>query len=420
MKKKFAAAILAAVVTISGSVPAIATPSDAELNEVRGKYEEIQSKVNDIDNKIYDLNVQIEPLQLKVDKNNKEIKEINNSIDTTTKVIAQTEEEIDTLDKALGQRVKALHDSGNLEFSYLSFIFESDSTSDFFARLGAVSKIIGKDKDSIKEIIDKKTELNDKKDSLIEKKEEIDKLTKEIQSSLDQLDGKKKEQEKLAAEAKAERQKFDSDYLSKVELEVVSSQFAIVDNSNSSISDLESVISQLRSIRDNQIKSPTVVSKINEKIESAKSKVANKKAAEEASRRASQAASAPSRGGTTSVNVPSASKGSVQSVLNLAYAQLGKPYVWGATGASTFDCSGFTQYVFRNAAGVDISRTTYTQINSGTPVSRSQLQPGDLVFTHAGHVGIYVGGGNMIHAPQTGDVVKVSPVYKFYAGRRVL
>ena len=117
-------------------------------------------------------------------------------------------------------------------------------------------------------------------------------------------------------------------------------------------------------------------------------------------------------------SVPSA--GNAQAILNEAYAQLGKPYVWGATGSANFDCSGFTQYVYENAAGIDISRTTYSQINVGQAVSQDQLQPGDLVFPHAGHVGIYVGNGQMIHAPQTGDVVKVSPVYSFYAARRIL
>ena len=100
--------------------------------------------------------------------------------------------------------------------------------------------------------------------------------------------------------------------------------------------------------------------------------------------------------------------------------QLGKPYVFGATGPSSFDCSGFTSYVYRKATGIDITRTTYSQIGVGRPVSRDQLQPGDLVFPHAGHVGIYVGNGNIIHAPRTGDVVKVSPIWSFYAARRVL
>ncbi|MBQ5695503.1 MAG: C40 family peptidase, partial [Clostridium sp.] len=67
-----------------------------------------------------------------------------------------------------------------------------------------------------------------------------------------------------------------------------------------------------------------------------------------------------------------------------------------------------------------LSRTTYTQINEGVPVSRENLQPGDLIFTHAGHVGIYVGNNQFIHAPRTGDVVKVSSVYKFYAARRIV
>ena len=415
MRKKILASLLAAVIVIGSSMPVIAVPSDQELSETRQKYTEIESKISDIEDKIYDLDVKIEPLQLTVDKNKKAIKSINDSIDNTTKDIEQTEEEIDVLDKALGQRIKALHDSGNLEFSYLSFLFESDSTSDFFSRMGAVSKIISKDKEAIEAIVEKKEELNEKIESLEDNKAEIDELTQQIQSSLDELDGKKKEQEALVAEAKAEKSKFDSEYLSKIEREVVEVQFDVINNSNSSISKLESAITQLRSIRDNQIKSPTVISEINNEIEKAKKMVIDKKAEEAAKKVASRGSSS-----KTSISVPSASSGSVQTVLNMAYNQLGKPYVYGATGTSTFDCSGFTQYVYKHAAGVDISRTTYSQINVGTPVSQSQLQPGDLVFTHAGHVGIYVGNGNMIHAPQTGAVVKVSSVYKFYAARRIL
>lgn len=430
MKNRVLASVLAAVIVVGSSVTAFATPDNQELSSSRQKYAEIENRINNIQNKIYDLDKQIEPLQLTVDKNKKEIKNLNDTIDNTNKDIEQTEKEIDVLDKALGQRVKALYDSGNLEFSYLSFIFEADSSSDFFSRMGAVGKIVSKDKESIEEIVEKKEDLNAKKKSLEDKKTKIDDLTKEIQASLDELDGKKKEQESLVADAKEEQSKFDSQYLAKLEREVVQTQFNTISNSNSSASDLQSAIDQLRNIRDNQIKSPTVTAEINEKIEKAKTLVSQKKEAEAAARRrAAAAASArPSRGAATtsssssssSVSVPSANSGNVQAVLNLAYSQLGKPYQYGATGASTFDCSGFTQYVYRNATGRDISRTTYSQINVGTPVSQSQLQPGDLVFPHTGHVGIYVGNGQMIHAPQTGDVVKVSPVYNFYAARRIL
>ncbi|MGW7022315.1 NlpC/P60 family protein [Streptomyces decoyicus] len=94
-----------------------------------------------------------------------------------------------------------------------------------------------------------------------------------------------------------------------------------------------------------------------------------------------------------------------------AYAALGKPYVWGATGPSAFDCSGLTQAAWK-AGGVALPRTTYTQISSGPRIDRSQLAPGDLVFFYSGisHVGLYVGDGRMIHAPHPGAPVRIAPI----------
>ena len=412
MKNKILATMLATVIVVGSSIPAFATPDNQQLSDSRQKYAEIQNKITDIQSKIYDLDMQIEPLQLTVDKNKKEITSINKVIDNTTKDIEQCKKDIDTLDLVLGQRVKAMYMSGDLEFSYLNFILESESTSDFFSRAEAVSKIVGKDKAAIQDITDKKEELNTKMQSLEDKKSEIDKLNKEIQATVTDLDVKKKDQEVLVSQAKDEKSKFDSQYLSQLERDTVKSQFDVINNSNSSASELQAAITQLRNIRDNQIKSEIVTAEVNEKIEKAKVAYAVKKAAE-------VKVATPSRGRSgSSASVPSA--GNAQAILNVAYAQLGKPYVYGATGSANFDCSGFTQYVYENAAGVDISRTTYSQINEGQAVSQDQLQPGDLVFTHPGHVGIYVGNGQMINAPQTGDVVKVAPVYSFYAGRRIL
>ncbi|CEN87504.1 SH3-domain-containing protein [[Clostridium] sordellii] len=102
-----------------------------------------------------------------------------------------------------------------------------------------------------------------------------------------------------------------------------------------------------------------------------------------------------------------------QAIINLAKAQLGKPYVWGAEGPNAFDCSGLTYYVY-GQNGVSLPRTAREQSNVGTTISQSQLQPGDLIFSSTDgsgrvtHVGIYIGNGQMIHAPQEGDVVKVT------------
>ncbi|MFJ8694595.1 C40 family peptidase [Streptomyces roseolilacinus] len=97
--------------------------------------------------------------------------------------------------------------------------------------------------------------------------------------------------------------------------------------------------------------------------------------------------------------------------VSYAYGAIGKPYLWGATGPSGYDCSGLAQAAWR-AAGVELPRTTYSQINAGQRVSRSQLAPGDLVFFYPGvsHVGIYVGGGRMVHAPRTGSTVRVASI----------
>jgi cell wall-associated NlpC family hydrolase len=99
--------------------------------------------------------------------------------------------------------------------------------------------------------------------------------------------------------------------------------------------------------------------------------------------------------------------------LTWAFAELGKPYQWGATGPNTFDCSGLTQYVWR-AAGVAIPRVAADQDAWTIPVPLSQLLPGDLVFfgkTDIHHVGIYIGDGLMINAPHTGTVVQVSSIW---------
>lgn len=106
-----------------------------------------------------------------------------------------------------------------------------------------------------------------------------------------------------------------------------------------------------------------------------------------------------------------AASGRAAAALGFAQAQLGKPYGWGATGPDSFDCSGLTQAAWR-AAGVELPRTSYSQVNAGTRVSRSELAPGDLVFYYSGltHVGMYVGGGQIIHASRPGTPVRYAPV----------
>ncbi|MFV0527180.1 MAG: C40 family peptidase [Lachnospiraceae bacterium] len=105
-----------------------------------------------------------------------------------------------------------------------------------------------------------------------------------------------------------------------------------------------------------------------------------------------------------------------------AVKYLGSPYVWGAQGPNTFDCSGFVYYVFKQSNTYNGGRMTANgYMNASSQISESEAKAGDLVFWgrgHAHHVGIYMGDGTVIHAPQTGDVVKISPLWgDYYFGR---
>ncbi len=111
-----------------------------------------------------------------------------------------------------------------------------------------------------------------------------------------------------------------------------------------------------------------------------------------------------------------------QTVVDTALAQRGDPYVWGAGGPGSFDCSGLTAYAYA-AAGIALPHSSAAQARMGSPVSRGDLQPGDLVYFYSpvSHIGIAIGNGMMVHAPTSGDVVKVSSVdMSGYAGARRL
>jgi cell wall-associated NlpC family hydrolase len=118
---------------------------------------------------------------------------------------------------------------------------------------------------------------------------------------------------------------------------------------------------------------------------------------------APQAAAAPAPAGGGS--------GAAQAAVQTALAQVGDPYVWGAGGPNAFDCSGLTQYAYA-AAGISLPHSSRMQAQMGTAVSRSQLQPGDLIFYYSpvSHVSMYVGNGQMVHASTSGQPVKVVSV----------
>lgn len=403
MRKKILSAVLATTLLATFSMPAFATPQQ-EVIENQQEYDRLTKKIDEINGEIYALNMQIEPLIETMENNQKQMDEIEVEVENTKKEIETAKEEIKKTEEVLGKRVRELYKSGG-QASYLTLLFSAESFNDLLTKIEATSRLVSIDKKIVNELEDKQEKLDNKIKSLDEKSAELTKINEENAKTLKEFEVKKSEQEKLVEEAKVEQEKFEKDFLAVSERKLIQAQIAVIQDSSSSMSDLQSAISQLRNIRDNQIKSSIVEEEINEYIETAKAKVAEMEAELEAQNR-------PNRGEVSATG---------NAIVDFAYGYLGTPYVYGATGPNSFDCSGFTSYVYRNAAGVEITRTTYSQMGVGTAVSYDELQPGDLVFTYGGdHVGIYVGGGSYIHAPQPGDSVKVSPVTSFYTARRVL
>ena len=392
MKKKIISTVLAATMTFGVGHSVFATPltddQKQQMEQSQDKYADINSKIRELEDKIDGLSAKIEPLFFQVEKNKEEISKTEESISTVKVQIEESKKKIEKQQEVLGM-----------------------------------------DKQVIDELTSEKEKLDSQVKELEDKTAELNKLNSETQSKIDELNKMKAEQEGAIKDMKAEQEKVVGE-LAPLERQLIEPWTSKI-NSNSSVNDLNQAVTALRGLR-NQIKTPEVDAEAVQAIEKAKDLIETKKAEEAVS-------SAPNRGGdvnsggsssstsngSSSSNsgstVAPPSEGAASAVVSYAYQFIGRPYVFGATGPDSFDCSGFTSYVYRNAVGREITRTTYTQINQGRPVSRDQLQPGDLVFTNGvGHVGIYVGGGQMIHAARPGVGVIVGPIYNFSSARRIL
>ena len=403
MKKKIVAAMLAGMLVLTPLVEGTRVSAVPTVSEdVKNEFKEKQAKYNDLLEKVQVLDNEISNLVSKINENNEQIDGINTEIENVNKEIEQIKVNIDDQEEVLGERLREIYKSGG-QVSYISLLFSADSFSDLIGKIDSAKTLINLDKKIVTELGESKNTLDKKVSSLQEKAKEVETLNAEIKEKRAETDAKKADQEIVLQEAKAEKENFERENIIPIETEAVSPWIAQATDSSKNANEIESAINSLNSYKQ-QLQSKEVISSVDNAIAKAKTILNEKEKA------------ATNRGIDTGVTV----SGNAQNLVNYAYRFQGVPYVWGGTSPSGFDCSGFTSYVYRNAAGINIGRSTYDQIKAGREVSRNELQPGDLVFPHDGHVGIYIGNGQMIHAPQTGDVVKISSVYRFWRARRIL
>lgn len=409
-RKKIIASIIAIGLTLNIGVTAVAAPTVS--NETKQQIEQKQAEYTNAEQKLNALEMELQKLQGEAEKIQGNINKTNTEISNKEKDIQKLGEEIEKLQKDLkekeelyGKRMRAIYKSGTP--GYIEVLVQSKGISDLVSNVQAVSKLMSLDKKMMNDINGKKNQVKKTQDGINNDKEALVELRSNAENSLVQLKDKQAKQKTLVEQADAEKKKVKVDLVSQ-ERQLIQYPASVVNNSNSSIADLNASVESLRAIR-NSIK--VIDKEVVDLIEKAKAQV---KAKEDQQRQATIDRGAGSSGsGSGSISIPTGSNASAsaQKVLLYAYNFIGIPYVWGGSTPAGFDCSGFTSYVF-NKFGIGIGRTTYEQVNAGRAVSISQAQPGDLVlFGDASaphHVGIYVGGGSYIHAPRTGDVIKVS------------
>ena len=407
MKSRKLIAVVMLAVSICTINPTVVRADENSVKEAQVKYQEYQTKIDEANSQIYSLNNSIEELVVSIKENEDKVTETENEIRFNKLKIEELKEDIENREELKATRVREMYKS-NIVMNYIYLIFSSKNFSDFISAFDGFTTLMEIDKSVILGLEDVKDELNGKVLELGTKEKELNLYSQRLKSDKESLENKVDQQKTIIASLESEKTKFGSEVLEVAERELVAYQIEAIKSSNSA-SELSSMISQLSSIKDGQLTMPNVISEVDSAIGSANSKIESIRQ-QELAYNTVQVSRGPGFEGSTG-----------NSIVDYAFQFLGTPYVWGAVGPNTFDCSGLTSYVYRHAAGIEITRTTYTQINVGTPVSYSEMQPGDLVFTYDNeHVGIYVGNGMYINATYPGSTVRVTPVTNFYAARRIL
>lgn len=351
--------LITAVVTSSMIVtPVLAAPSVDDLKKEKASK---QNEVSSLQSQLTTLMGKVNTLESELIQTGEDITKAQSDL-----VVAQKKEKEQYA--AMKKRIKYMYEAGN--DSAFETLVTSDDFTDLLSKAEYVQNVHSYDRKQLQEYVETKQQISDLKDSLEKDQKELESKQAEYEKQGDNLNN-------LITSKSAEVANLDSEIQAAAERAAREAAAKEAERQQAAASNHNAASTSNRN---------NTTSNRNNTTSSSSASVATK----------------PSH--SSSSTTTSGTNANGGSIVSRAYSQLGKPYVWGAYGPNSFDCSGFVSYCLTGSytrLGTTLTFMGWTRV--------SNPQPGDVVTT-ATHCGIYIGNGQMIHAPHTGDVVKVGPV----------
>lgn len=369
--------LITAVVTSSMIVtPVLAAPSVDDLKKEKASK---QNEVSSLQSQLTTLMGKVNTLESELIQTGEDITKAQSDL-----VVAQKKEKEQYA--AMKKRIKYMYEAGN--DSAFETLVTSDDFTDLLSKAEYVQNVHSYDRKQLQEYVETKQQISDLKDSLEKDQKELESKQAEYEKQGDNLNNlitsKSAEVANLDSEIQAAAEAAAKEAAERAAKEAAKKQQASAANNSTSSNRNNSTTSNNTTSNKNNTSNTTRPSR-------------------PSGNNTSSSTTKPS-GNNTSSNTTSGSNANGGTIVSRAYSQLGKPYVWSACGPDSFDCSGFVSYCLTGSysrLGTTLTFMGWTRV--------SNPQPGDVVTT-ATHCGIYIGNGQMIHAPHTGDVVKVGPV----------
>ncbi|CAI3271002.1 C40 family peptidase [Enterococcus cecorum] len=398
VKKRLSSVVIVSTVLAGTLVAPIATFADNYDSQIEQK----NSEINDLKSKQSEAQSQIDSLESSINKINKKADELLKEQSTLREETVQLQKDIEVLTERIAKREEAIRNQArdvqvnNQSSVYVKALLDATSFTDALGRLKAMTTIVNANNDLVNQQKADKKAVEDKKAENEAKQEEIAKNQATLEEQKGTLEAKQADLNVLKASLAEQQATKES------EKQALAEQKAAYE-------------AEQKRVREQQAQAAAVQQAAQQAQASVSTSTNN------ASSSSSSSNASSSNAGVSNVVIPStpapAPSGNGSAIVAEAYKHIGKPYVWGAKGPNTFDCSGFTRYVYLQVTGRDIGGWTVPQEGAGAIIPVSQAQPGDLYFWGSRgssyHVAIALGGGSYIHAPQPGESVKVGSVAYF-------